>query len=153
MDLEGRELLIRVLLAEDQRMMRGALAQLLDLEKDIEVVAETGSGDEVLPLALRYRPDVAVLDIEMPVRSGLEAAADLRDDLPDCRVLIVTTFGAPGHLRRALQAGASGFLANDGPVGRLAEAIRRVKQGEQAIDPALAVDALTLAPCPLTNRE
>lgn len=145
--------MIRVLLAEDQGMMRGALALLLGLEEDIEVVAEAATGDEVLPKARETRPDVAVLDIEMPGRSGLDAAAELRTALPDCRILIVTTFGRPGYLRRALEAGASGFLVKDGPVQQLAVAIRRVLAGEQVIDPGLAVAALRTGPNPLTERE
>ncbi|WHT16084.1 response regulator transcription factor [Crossiella sp. CA-258035] len=145
--------MIRVLLAEDQGMMRGALALLLGLEEDIEVVAEAATGDEVLPKALETRPDIAVLDIEMPGRSGLEAAADLREQLPSCRVLIVTTFGRPGYLRRAMEAGASGFLVKDGPVEQLAVAIRRILAGEQVIDPGLAAAALRSGPNPLTERE
>ncbi|MCO1582357.1 response regulator transcription factor [Crossiella sp. SN42] len=145
--------MIRVLLAEDQGMMRGALALLLGLEEDIEVVAEAATGDEVLPKALETQPDIAVLDIEMPGRSGLEAAADLREQLPSCRVLIVTTFGRPGYLRRAMEAGASGFLVKDGPVEQLAVAIRRILAGEQVIDPGLAAAALRSGPNPLTERE
>ncbi|MEN3306255.1 MAG: two-component system, NarL family, response regulator DesR, partial [Micromonosporaceae bacterium] len=101
--------MIRVLLAEDQGMMRGALALLLRLEPDIEVVAEVGTGTEVVPAALAAMPDIALLDIEMPGRSGLDAAAELRRALPSCRVLILTTFGRPGYLRRAMEAGADGF--------------------------------------------
>ncbi|MCK2244274.1 MULTISPECIES: response regulator transcription factor [unclassified Crossiella] len=145
--------MIRVLLAEDQGMMRGALSLLLGLEEDIEVVAEAATGDQVLPQALATSPDIAVLDIEMPGRSGLEAAADLRRALPACRILIVTTFGRPGYLRRAMEAGASGFLVKDGPVEQLAAAIRRVLAGEQVIDPGLAAAALRSGPNPLTDRE
>jgi two-component system response regulator DesR len=145
--------MIRVLLAEDQGMMRGALALLLNLEPDIEVVAEVGAGTEVVPAALAHRPDIALLDIEMPGRSGLDAAADLRTALPSCRVLILTTFGRPGYLRRAMEAGASGFLVKDGPVAQLAAAIRRVLAGERVVDPALAADALSAGPNPLTERE
>ena len=145
--------MIRVLLAEDQWMMRGALALLLNLEPDIEVVAEVGAGTEVVPAALEHRPDIALLDIEMPGRSGLDAAADLRTALPSCRVLILTTFGRPGYLRRAMEAGASGFLVKDGPVTQLAAAIRRVLAGERVVDPALAADALSAGPNPLTERE
>lgn len=133
--------MIRVLLAEDQGMMRGALAMLLGLEDDIEVVAQVGTGDEVLPAALRARPDVALLDIEMPGRSGLDAAADLRGKLPDCKVLILTTFGRPGYLRRAMESGASGFLVKDSPVEELADAIRKILAGQQVIDPVLAAAA------------
>ncbi|MEV7725259.1 response regulator [Streptomyces sp. NPDC101733] len=145
--------MIRVLLAEDQRMMRGALALLLGLEEDIEVVAQVAAGDEILPAALDARPDVALLDIELPGLSGLDAAAELRGRLPDCRVLILTTFGRPGYLRRAMEAGAAGFLVKDGPVEELAAAVRRVLAGETVIDPALAAAALGAGPNPLTPRE
>ncbi|MER5325555.1 response regulator transcription factor [Streptosporangium roseum] len=145
--------MIRILLAEDQGMMRGALAMLLNLEEDIEVAVTVGTGDEVVPAALRARPDVALLDIEMPGMNGLDAAAELRERLPDCRVLILTTFGRPGYLRRAMEAGAAGFLVKDGPVEELAAAIRRVLAGEKVIDPALAAAALSTGPNPLTDRE
>ncbi|WP_019631072.1 response regulator transcription factor [Actinomadura atramentaria] len=145
--------MIRVLLAEDQGMMRGALALLLGLEDDIEVVAQVGDGARVLDEALAARPDIAVLDIELPGRSGLDLAADLRDRLPGCRVLIVTTFGRPGYLRRAMDAGAGGFLVKDGPIEDLVAAIRRVLAGERVIDPALAAAALSVGPNPLTARE
>jgi two-component system response regulator DesR len=145
--------LIRVLLAEDQGMMRGALALLLNLEEDFEVVGQVSTGDRIVPTALEVRPDVAVLDIEMPGRSGLDAAADLHAELPACKILIVTTFGRPGYLRRAMEAGASGFLVKDGPVEDLAHAIRRVLAGERVVDPELATDALSAGPNPLTARE
>jgi two-component system response regulator DesR len=145
--------MIRVLLAEDQGMMRGALALLLGLEEDIEVVAQVDRGDKIVGAALASRPDVALLDIELPGRSGLDAAADLRTEAPDCRVLILTTFGRPGYLRRAMEAGAAGFLVKDGPVEELAEAVRRVLAGETVIDPALAAAALSAGPSPLTARE
>ncbi|MFE7772528.1 response regulator [Streptomyces sp. NPDC057445] len=145
--------MIRVLLAEDQGMMRGALALLLGMEEDIEVVAQLGRGDEIVDAALVARPDVALLDIELPGKSGLDAAADLRDEVPGCRVLILTTFGRPGYLRRAMEAGAAGFLVKDGPVEELAEAIRAVLRGETVIDPALAAAALSAGPSPLTPRE
>lgn len=144
---------IRVLLAEDQGMMRGALALLLGMEEDIEVVAQLGSGDGIVDAVLTHRPDVALLDIELPGMSGLDAAAELRDQAPDCRVLILTTFGRPGYLRRAMEAGAAGFLVKDGPVEELAAAIRRVLTGETVVDPALAAAALTAGPNPLTPRE
>ncbi|MEU0143619.1 response regulator transcription factor [Streptomyces albidoflavus] len=150
---EGQGKSVRVLLAEDQGMMRGALALLLGMEPDLEVVAQVGSGDEVLSAALEQRPDVALLDIEMPGLSGLEAAALLRDQLPACRVVMVTTFGRPGYLRRAMDAGAAGFVVKDGPVDELAEAVRRVLRGETVIDPALAAAALSAGPNPLTRRE
>ncbi|KUN87303.1 response regulator transcription factor [Streptomyces griseoruber] len=144
---------IRVLLAEDQGMMRGALALLLGLEPDIEVVAQVGAGDAIVDAALVHRPDVALLDIELPGMSGLDAAAVLREEAPGCRVLILTTFGRPGYLRRAMEAGAAGFLVKDGPVEELAEAIRRVLTGETVVDPALAAAALSAGPSPLTSRE
>ncbi|AZS90095.1 response regulator transcription factor [Streptomyces griseoviridis] len=144
---------VRVLLAEDQGMMRGALALLLGMEPDIEVVAQLGRGDTILDTALTHRPDVALLDIELPGMSGLDAAALLRAEVPDCRVLILTTFGRPGYLRRAMEAGAAGFLVKDGPVEELAAAIRRVLTGETVIDPALAAAALSAGPNPLTPRE
>jgi two-component system response regulator DesR len=129
--------MIRVMLADDQPMIRAALAQLLDMEDDIEVVAQVDAGDLALAAALETRPDVALLDIEMPGRSGLDVAADLHTRLPACKVLILTTFGRPGYLRRAMEAGASGFLIKDGPVEELADAIRKVIAGQQVIDPSL----------------
>ncbi|MGW2643682.1 response regulator [Streptomyces sp. NPDC001393] len=144
---------IRVLLAEDQGMMRGALALLLGMEEDIEVVSQLGSGDGIVDAVLTHRPDVALLDIELPGISGLDAAAELREQAPDCRVLILTTFGRPGYLRRAMEAGAAGFLVKDGPVEELAAAIRRVLSGETVVDPALAAAALSAGPSPLTARE
>ena len=145
--------MIRVLLGEDQGMMRGALALLLQLEPDIEVVAEVGSGTEVVPAALASQPDVALLDIERPGCTGLEATVALRAALPACRVLIVTAFGRPGYVRKAMEAGASGFLVKDGPVEELAAAIRRVLAGERVVDPVLATAALSAGPNPLTERE
>jgi two-component system response regulator DesR len=144
---------IRVLLAEDQAMMRGALAALLALEDDIEVVAEAGRGRDVVPRALATRPDVALLDIEMPDGDGLTAAAELQAQLPTCRVLILTTFGRPGYLQRALAHGVMGFLVKDAPAAQLAQAIRRVVRGERVIDATLAADALTEGRNPLTERE
>jgi two-component system response regulator DesR len=144
---------IRVLIAEDQGMVRGALASLLGLEPDIEVVAQVPRGDEVVAAALAARPDVALLDIEMPGATGLEAAAALRGSLPDCRVLIVTTFGRPGYLRRAMEGGAAGFLLKDAPASELANAIRRAAAGERVVDPGLAAAALSEGESPLTDRE
>jgi len=141
------------MLAEDQGMMRGALARLLDLEPDIEVVAEVERGDAIVPAALQHHPDVALLDIEMPGLSGLDAATELRAALPACKVVILTTFGRPGYLRRAMDGGAKGFLVKDAPVETLAAAIRSVLAGETVIDPALAAAALTAGPNPLTERE
>ncbi|MET9143640.1 response regulator transcription factor [Streptomyces sp. NPDC004042] len=143
----------RVLLAEDQGMMRGALALLLGLEEDMEVVAQVAAGDAIVDAALAHRPDVALLDIELPGRSGLDAAAELRERAPGCKVLILTTFGRPGYLRRAMEAGAAGFLVKDGPVEELAAAIRRVLAGQTVVDPALAAAALSAGPSPLTARE
>ncbi|KAA2262705.1 response regulator transcription factor [Solihabitans fulvus] len=145
--------MIRILLAEDQGMVRDALATLLDLEPDLEVVAQVSAGDQVVPVALGANPDIALLDIEMPGLDGLAAAAALRAALPACRVLILTTFGRPGYLRRAMESGASGFLVKDGPVGQLADAIRRVLRGERVINPALAAAALSAGPNPLSARE
>ena len=144
---------IRLLLADDQALVRGALATLLDLEADMEVVAEVGNGDEVVPAALAHRPDVALLDVEMPGLDGIAATAALHEALPKVRVLIVTTFGRPGFLRRALQAGASGFVVKDTPARQLAEAVRRVHAGLRVVDPALAADSLAGGESPLTARE
>jgi len=144
---------IRVLLAEDQGMVRGAIAALLALEADIEVVAQVGRGDEVVTRALETRPDVALLDIEMPGIDGLTAASQLRTAVPECRVLILTTFGRPGYLRRAMDAGAAGFLMKDSPASELAAAVRRVASGARVLDPDLAVAALSEGANPLTERE
>jgi two-component system, NarL family, response regulator DesR len=144
---------IRVLLAEDQGMVRGALASLLGLEPDIEVVAQVARGDEVLAAAQSVDPDVALLDIEMPGATGLEALAELHGALPGCRILILTTFGRPGYLRRAMETGASGFLLKDAPAQELAAAIRRAVAGERVVDPGLAAAALSEGESPLTARE
>jgi two-component system response regulator DesR len=144
---------IRVLLAEDQAMVRGALAGLLSLEPDIEVVAQVARGDEVLPAAREQRPDIALLDIEMPGIDGLQAAAQLTAELPESKVLILTTFGRPGYLRRAMESGAAGFLLKDAPAEELARAIRRAVRGERVVDPGLAAAALSEGPSPLTARE
>jgi two-component system, NarL family, response regulator DesR len=144
---------VRVLLAEDQAMVRGALSALLSLEDDIEIVAEASRGDEVLPAALDTLPDVALLDIEMPGGDGLEAAAVLHERLPSCLVVILTTFGRSGYLRRAMESGAVGFLLKDAPASELAEAIRRATTGERVVDPALAAAALSEGDSPLTERE
>jgi two-component system response regulator DesR len=145
--------MIRVLLAEDQAMVRGALAALLTLEGDIEIVAEVGRGDEVLPSALVAKPDVALLDIEMPGCDGITAAAALHAQLPSCRVLILTTFGRPGYLRKAMESGVVGFLLKDAPAAQLATAIRRAVAGERVVDPMLAMTALSEGNNPLTERE
>ncbi|MDR6861653.1 response regulator transcription factor [Phycicoccus sp. 3266] len=144
---------IRLLLADDQALVRGALASLLGLEPDMEVVAEVGTGDEVVPAAVTSNPDVALIDVEMPGLDGIAATAALHDALPAVRVLIVTTFGRPGFLRRALQAGASGFVVKDTPARQLAEAVRRVHSGLRVVDPSLAADSLAGGESPLTARE
>jgi len=144
---------IRVLLAEDQTMVRDALASLLALEDDIDVVGQVGRGDEVLAAARAARPDVALLDIEMPGMDGLDAAVALHAELPATRILILTTFGRPGYLRRAMEGGAAGFLLKDAPVADLARAIRRAVAGEQVVDPGLAAAALSEGESPLTPRE
>ena len=145
--------MIRVLLAEDQAMVRGALAALLSREKDIEVVAEVARGDVVVEAASASRPDVVLLDIEMPGGSGLDAAQALRRALPSCRVVILTTFGRSGYLRRAMESGAVGFLLKDAPAAELARALRRVMEGERVVDPELALLALSEGSNPLTPRE
>ncbi len=145
--------MIRILIAEDQGMVRGALATLLDLEGDLEVVAQVPRGDEVVAAALAARPDVALLDIEMPGIDGLEAAARLHHAMPACVIIILTTFGRPGYLRRAMEAGASGFVVKDGPADQLAVSIRRAVAGERVIDTALAAAALSDGSSPLTPRE
>ena len=144
---------VRVLLAEDQAMVRGALSALLDLEEDIEIVAEASRGDEVLPAALDALPDVALLDIEMPGGDGLGAAAALKENLPSCCVIILTTFGRAGYLKRAMESGAVGFLLKDAPASGLASAVRRVMNGERVVDPGLAAAALSEGESPLTGRE
>jgi two-component system, NarL family, response regulator DesR len=149
---DGRDM-IRVLLAEDQTLVRGAMAALLGLEGDIQIVADVARGDEVVAAALAAHPDVAMLDIEMPGMDGLDAASALRDALPECRVLIVTTFGRPGFLRRAVESGVRGFVIKDSPAQELAQAIRRVAVGERVIDPTLAIAALDEGSNPLTPRE
>jgi two-component system response regulator DesR len=144
---------IRLLLADDQSMVRGALAALLNLEDDLEVVAEVGRGDEVVDAARRTSPDVALLDIEMPGMDGLAAAAALAGELPQLRVLILTTFGRPGYLRRAMEAGALGFVVKDAPAAELASAVRRTAAGQRVVDPALAAATLAGGASPLTGRE
>lgn len=145
--------MIRVLLAEDQAMVRGALAALLSRETDIEVVAEVARGDTVVAAALTSRPDVALLDIEMPGGGGLEASHALRTAFPSCRVVILTTFGRSGYLRRAMESGAVGFLLKDAPATELALALRRVMEGKRVVDPDLAQTALSEGENPLSSRE
>ncbi|GAA2495624.1 response regulator transcription factor [Terrabacter carboxydivorans] len=144
---------IKVLLADDQALVRGALAALLALEPDLEVVAEVGRGDEVVEAARTSGADVCLLDIEMPGTDGIAAAAAVRDALPGVRTLVVTTFGRPGYLRRALEAGASGFVVKDTPARQLAEAVRRVHAGLRVVDPSLATESLVDGANPLTERE
>lgn len=145
--------MIRILLADDQALVRGALAALLGMEPDLTVVAEVGTGDAVLAAVRAHRPDVALLDVEMPGLDGIAATAQLRAAEPGVRVLIVTTFGRPGYLRRALQAGASGFVVKDTPAAQLADAVRRVHAGLRVVDPGLATDSLIAGESPLTARE
>lgn len=142
-----------IMIAEDQRMMRSALSTLLELEDDMTVVAEVGRGDEVVAEAARSVPDVVLLDIELPGRSGLELIAELIETVPGCAVIIVTTFGRPGYLKRALEAGARGFLVKDDPVEELAASIRSVVEGRIVVNPVLATQALSASANPLTDRE
>jgi two-component system response regulator DesR len=143
----------RILIAEDQEMVRGALISLLELEDDLEVVAQVGRGDEVLEAARASGPDVALLDIEMPGMTGLEALEQLAAELPAVKILILTTFGRPGYLRRAMEGGAAGFVLKDAPATELASAIRRALTGERIVDPGLAAAALSQGQSPLTPRE
>jgi two-component system response regulator DesR len=144
---------IRVLIAEDQAMVRGALKALLAMEEDLLVVAEAGRANEVVAAAIASRADVALLDIDMPGGDGISAAAALREALPRCHSLILTTFGKPGFLRRAMETGAYGFLLKDAPPDQLAHAIRRTAKGERVVDPGLAASALSDGVSPLTERE
>lgn len=144
---------IRLLLADDQELLRAALAVVLELEDDFEVVASVGRGDEVVAAASTHRPDVALLDIDMPGIDGLAAAAVLAQEVPHCRSLILTTFGRPGYLRRAMESGAYGFVVKDSAPEELAAAIRRVAAGERVVDPALAAASLAAGSSPLTGRE
>ncbi|MBO1768208.1 MULTISPECIES: response regulator transcription factor [Allobranchiibius] len=144
---------IRVMLADDQALVRGALAALLELESDLTVVAQVGSGDVVAAAAREHRPDVILMDVEMPGMDGIAATTAAREALPGVRVLIVTTFGRPGFLRRGLRAGASGFVVKDTPATELADAVRRVHQGLRVVDPQLATDSLVAGESPLTRRE
>ena len=144
---------IRILLADDQALIRGAFAALIGLEPDMTVVAQVGTGDDVVRAAVRYSPDVALLDIQMPGLDGLTAAASLAHQLPACRVIILTTFGRPGYLRRAMEAKAAGFMVKDAPPEMLIDAIRRVHSGLRVVDPTLAAESLSLGESPLTGRE
>jgi two-component system, NarL family, response regulator DesR len=144
---------IRLLVADDQDLVRQALCALLALQADFQVVAQVGRGDEVVAAVLAHKPDVALLDIEMPGLDGLAAAAVVTMQAPECKVVILTTFGRAGYLRRAMDAGAAGFVVKDARAEVLADAIRRVVQGEKVVDPALAVATLTVGESPLTARE
>jgi len=144
---------IRILVADDQALVRGALATLLDLESDLTVVGEVGRGDEVVAAVVASGPDVVIMDVDMPGLDGITATARLREAAPRTRVLVVTTFGRPGYLRRALQSGADGFLVKDTPARSLADAVRRVHAGMRVVDPALAADSLVSGESPLTARE
>jgi two-component system, NarL family, response regulator DesR len=144
---------IRVLLAEDQAMIRQALAALLSFEDDIEVVAQVGRGDEVVSAAAQHNVDVALLDIEMPGMDGLTAASELRRARPEVKIVILTTFGRPGFLRRAMESGVSAFVVKDSPADKLAATVRRVLAGGRVIDPDLAAAALAEGVNPLTQRE
>ena len=145
--------MIRILLAEDQHLIRGALLALIRLEPDMDVVADVDNGDDIVPTARRLRPDVAVLDIELPGTDGLTAAAELRDELPETKVLILTGLGHPGHLARALEAQVGGFMRKNAPSDELADALRRVAKGQRFLDPALVETALEVGTNPLTERE
>lgn len=145
--------MIRLLLADDQALIRSALIALLELEEDLEVVAHVGRGDKVVAAALAARPDVALLDIEMPGMDGLAAAAALTHELPHCKVIILTAFGRTGYLRRAMESGALGFVVKDAPPEQLVDAVRRVARGERVVDPALAAATLAGGASPLTGRE
>jgi two-component system response regulator DesR len=149
----GAGRVITLLLAEDHHLVRGAFVALLGAEPGIEVVAETGRGDEAVRLAGELRPDVAMLDIDMPGLDGLAAAERIAEVAPACKVVIVTGYGRPGYLRRAMAAGVRGFVGKDNPAATLAQVIRQVHEGGRYIDPELAADALTMRECPLTPRE
>ena len=145
--------MIRILIAEDMRILRETLVAVLSLEADIEVVAEVPTGAGIVPAAVEYRPDLAVLDIDMPGMDGLTAADQLHERLPECRVVILTVLGRPGHLRRALAAHVSGFLVKDAPADELITAVRRVAAGERVFDTQLTVAALEQGGNPLSPRE
>ncbi|WP_086837876.1 response regulator transcription factor [Amycolatopsis kentuckyensis] len=145
--------MIKVLLAEDMHMVRGALVALLNLESDIEVVAEVSSGDQILPAAKACQPDVAVIDIDLPGKDGLSAAIEIHESLPGIHTLILTSLGRPGTVRRALDAKVNGFLLKDAPSDKLANAVRSVAIGRRVIDSELALAAWETDDCPLTPRE
>lgn len=145
--------MIRVLIADDQALVRGALAAMLGLEHDIEVVAQVGDGAAAVAEAVRTHPDVALLDVQMPGVDGLTAAEQLHLQVPACRVLVCTTFGRPGYLARAMAAGAAGFVVKDAPPEQLVDAVRRVHAGLRVVDPVLAAESLASGTSPLTPRE
>ncbi len=145
--------MIRVLIAEDQHMIRGALTALLSLEDDMQVVAELERGDQILPAALDTRPEVAVLDIDLPGIDGLTAAGQLHEQLPGCQILVLTGLSQPGNLLRALQVHVRGFIVKDAPAATLADGVRRVAAGQRVIDPELVAAALETGSSPLTSRE
>ena len=145
--------MIRILIAEDMHMIRGALVALLRLESDIEVVAELERGDAILEAALRTRPDVAVVDIDLPGLDGLSAAAALHEQLPSCKTLVLTGLSQPGNLLRALKIHVRGFLLKDAPAPQLASAIRAVAAGRRVLDPDLVAAAVETGATPLTERE
>ncbi len=145
--------MIRILLADDQHLVRGALAALLGMQDDFDVVASVADGHEAVDAAVELRPDIALLDIEMPRMDGINATAAIRSKAPTVKVMILTTFGRPGYLRRAMDAGASGFMVKDAPPDRLADAVRQIHQGRTVVDPALAIASLSDGPSPLTERE
>lgn len=144
---------IKILLADDQQLVRDALGALLSLQADIEVVGSCGRGDQVIDLARQTQPDVVLLDIDMPSMDGISVAQQLKEQRLPCRSLIVTTFGRPGYLARALEAGASGFVVKDTPASQLAEAIRKINAGLRVVDPQLAAESFAVGPSPLTDRE
>jgi two-component system response regulator DesR len=144
---------LRILLAEDVHIVRGALAALLNIERDLEVVAQVAEGDKIVPAALETRPDVAIIDIDLPVLDGLSAAELLRAKLPECRTLMLTGLGRPGTLRRAMSVPVSGFLLKDTPAERLAQAVREVAAGRRIVDPQLALSAWDAGETPLSDRE
>ena len=145
--------MIRILLADDQHLVRGALAALLGMQDDFDVVASVADGAAAVDAAVALQPDVALLDIEMPRLDGISATAAIRAQAPAVRVMILTTFGRPGYLRRAMDAGAAGFMVKDAPPDRLADAVRQIHGGRTVVDPALAVASLSSGPSPLTDRE
>ena len=145
--------MIRVLVAEDMRILRDTLVAVLNLQDDIEVVTEVSDGGAIVPAALRDRPDVAVIDIDLPGVDGLTASAELRDRCPDCKILILTVLGNPGSLRRALAVRVDGFLVKDTPAAQLADAVQKIAAGERVIDQHLALAALEVPESPLSLRE